>query len=238
MSLLLAAQVGCAATLQFTELPANFLFGTYNGFATGTLDNIPGQLFICDDFDHTTYMPSGAMTYYESSLVDYSNPLAYARFNNSGHGNGAILKYDDAALLVNGLSQQTTGSLVDLTADYQYALWHLFTPSVPLPDSNAQDLLRAAIHEAHHSTADDQAIYARLQIFTPAGQFASNQEFLSLTAAPLYGTQGAPGTPNSLAAPVPEPSPMLLVFAGLGLMAVSAGVGRVLRRRRGNPYVE
>jgi len=51
---------------------------------------------------------------------------------------GTIEKYKEAAMLLDGLRQTGHGSLLDLTADYQYALWMLFTPTVKGPNFTAK----------------------------------------------------------------------------------------------------
>ena len=64
---------GCYAntvTVYFTNLPATVENGTYNGFSIATVNGIPNQLLICDDYFDTTYMPSSSnMIYYDSMLT-------------------------------------------------------------------------------------------------------------------------------------------------------------------------
>jgi hypothetical protein len=220
--LVLATAVGAAgATIQFTGLPINAQFGTFNGFAFATVDGDPSRMLVCDDFAHTTYVPSGPFVYDVSSL-DGGMPLQYVRFSAAGTPEDAATRYRQAAFLVSGLQQTGPNGLLDLTADYQYALWHLFDPSVPLPSETAVTLLQdAAALEA--ASPRNLELYSRLRIFTPEEPFAGNQEFLELAdAAP-------PVRRPALGAPVPEPSPLLLVGMGAGLLLIGAG-GRRWRR--------
>jgi len=81
---------------------------------------------ICDDYDHTTYVPSGNLRY---TMADI-NALPQSRFA----GPDALANYQEAAILLYGLehlsainaslspnSQLTIG-------DIQYALWNIFAP--------------------------------------------------------------------------------------------------------------
>src|SRR5258708_389232 len=120
LTFLFLAASAFGATLQFTFLPNNTENGTYNGFSGGTIDGLPFNNLICNDFIDTTYFPSSPLIYNVSTL----NSLTYAKFG-SDHSD-AVHKYEEAAILLGGLQSNP-----NLTADYQYALWTLFTPSVP-----------------------------------------------------------------------------------------------------------
>jgi hypothetical protein len=209
------------STVQFTGLPINTQFGTFNGLAVATVDGLPDQLLICDDFNHTTYVPSGPLSY-ESSTLSGPGPLQYVRFAGQGEEQAMAL-YEQAALLLDGLQHTGSGQLLDLTADYQYALWHLFTPSVPLPSATAYTLLQDTAAAVEQGDPRNLEVYSRLRILTPDEPFATNQEFLQLLDSP------PPIVGPALAAPVPEPSPVILIGAGLAFLAVALG-GR--RRRR------
>ena len=216
--LFLAAPLGWASAIVFTGLPLNHQYGTYNGFAFATVDWQTNQLLICDDYNHDTLVPSGPLLYSLSTLTG-SDPLEFARFVDPTHWEATIFRYEEAAVLLNGLSHTGPGLLMDLTADYQYALWHLFTPSAGLPNSTAQTLLDEAAFNVQHAGSSNDWLYADLRIYTPITQFESNQEFLQLVANP-------------------EPSPMVLVAIGIGAIALSVWMRRrlpTLRRARAAP---
>ncbi len=222
--LLSISGVAAGTSIEFTGLPINTEFGTFNGFALATVDGVANQLLVCDDFSHTTYMPSGSLTYDASTLAG-SDPLEYARFAGPSDSRASTARYEEAALLLNGLEQTGPGELLDLTADYQYALWALFTPSVVLPDATAGTLLSDAAEAVLLNAPQNVEVYSRLRILTPSEPFASNQEFLQLLDSPPPIIVNPP----ALSSPVPEPSAFVLIGLGIGLMAVGLG-GRKWRR--------
>ena len=140
--------------------------------------------------------------------------LDHVRFKDD-----AIDCYKQAALLIDRLDDNHSG-LLDLTADIQYALWHLFTPSSPLTVT-AQTLLAETASRISSLNPADVDIYQRLEIYTPESTFALNQEFLRL--AP-HRTPSVVLPANPAAAP--EPGPGALMFAGVLVM-----IGPLLLRR-------
>jgi hypothetical protein len=218
----LTVSAGFASRISFTGLPSNTEFGTYNGFAVGSIDGASNQLLICDDFAHTTYVPSSNLVYSLSELVG-SNPLQFARFADLTQWSNTIIKYEEAALLLNGLMQNGPGSLLDLTADYQYALWELFTPSVKLPNSTALTLLNDAAYNVAHGGTSNNAIYSELRIYTPDAGYTSNQEFLQMVPNATTTSTGPLATPES--------SPAIALLIGMGVIALSVVARRKLGRR-------
>jgi hypothetical protein len=214
-----------AATIQFFGLPSNTQFGTYNGYAVATVDQLANQPLICDDFDDTTYVPSGKMGFNLSGLIG-SNLLEYVRFD-SPDPNATLVRYEEAAFLLDGMNHNGPGSLLDLTADYQYALWHLFTPSVALPDTTSQTLLNDAFASVQQGGITAALLYPRLQVYTPTAPYSSNQEFLQLLPAANLRSFIA-GADD----PTPEPSSAILFGIGAGLIAISAGLKRFQKRRQ------
>jgi hypothetical protein len=175
-----------ASQITFNTLPTTYEDGTYNGFLGATID---GQLssIVCDDYTHSTQVPSGPWTYQESVL----SSLTYARFGNSA---AAVKEYEAAALLLAG-DGSTLAGLVNVTnpntiSAYQYALWALFDPSVA-SFGNSASLLNTAELDASSGTV--YVAYAELRVYTPAGSAAGNQEFLGLVSTPEPGTAATMG---------------------------------------------
>lgn len=178
-ALLLSVTACYADTIFFTALPNTNMNGTYNGFATATVNGIPSQLLICDDYDDTTYMPSSSNLIYNELTLVGPNALQYARFNK--------LNYDEAAVLVYELAETQSASATTIT-DYQYALWNLMTPGVsfvPGRASQEQALQTSALALVGNS-ADAAflagSVYAYTRIYTPTAAYASNQEFVEYVA--------------------------------------------------------
>jgi hypothetical protein len=174
-------------------------------------------MLICDDFGHTTNEPSGPMDFSLSTLTS-PTPLQYARFVDPNRG-VAITRYEQAAILLDGLNHTGPGLLLDMTADYQYALWMLFTPGVNAPNATAQTLLNDAAYSVRQGGPANLAIYSELRIYTPTASYVSNQEFLQLGAHP----------PDPTA--IPETSPAILIWIGMAGIALSVAARRLLQRR-------
>ena len=224
----LTANTGFSATIDLISLPTNTEFGHYNGYVVATVDGQPNQLLICDDFDSTTYVPSGEMTYLLSSLTG-SNPLQDARFVDRSKWNASVAMYQEAAFLLDGLNKTCPESVFDLTAYYQYALWHLFTPSVALPGgATAQTLLDDAAASVASGGLSNELLYSRLRIYTPTSAYASNQELLQL--APGLSSHPWDDPPPDMA--TPEPSSLYLIATGLGLVGLGYFTRCVMRRAR------
>lgn len=217
--LLLTGSAGFASTIQFVGLPANTTYGTYNGFASATINGMPFQQLICDDYDHTTYMPSGNLTFALSGLTG-PNSLQFARFVDLNQWENTIVRYEEAAILLNGLLQNGPGGLLDLTADYQYALWALFTPSVKLPNATAQTLLQNAAYTVAHGGSANDLIYSQLRIYTPSTGYTSNQEFLQMVPSLTSNAQA-----------IPEAPPAITIAIGMGVIALSVALRSLMQRR-------
>ncbi|HEV2445023.1 MAG TPA: PEP-CTERM sorting domain-containing protein [Candidatus Sulfopaludibacter sp.] len=199
-------------TIIFTNLPdvlENYNYNipdssgaTYNGYSTATIDGIQMQQVICDDYTHDTYMPSPALVYHYSTLAG-PNPLQYARFQS-------VQNYEAAAVLLTGLAAVANPSANTVT-DYQYALWHMFSPLSAPANQTQTDLENAAMALVQADKPQALETYSHLKIYTPTAAYASNQEFLGLDT------------------PVPTPEPASAVMLLLGLALVAAG--RLGRRR-------
>jgi hypothetical protein len=172
-------------TMFFTALPKTNENGTYNGFSTATVNGLPNQLLICDDYNDETIMPSSSNLIYDYSTLTGADPLQYAMFGKA--------KYDEAAVLVYELAGIANAS-ADTITDYQYALWNLMTPSANLDPgrvSQEQALQSNALAMVNNS-ADAQfltsTVYAYIAIYTPTAAYAGNQEFVEYaTPEPKLG---------------------------------------------------
>ncbi len=191
---------GCYAntvTVYFTNLPATVENGTYNGFSIATVNGIPNQLLICDDYFDTTYMPSSSnMIYYDSTLTGL-NPLQYAMFATATPA-ANVQKYEEAAVLVYQLAQLGPQATGDQATDYNYALWNLMNPQAPLdPSRSAQEQALQAGALAQVTNPADTAfltnsVYAYTNVYTPTAPFGGNQEFLQYNAPePAFGLPAA-----------------------------------------------
>jgi hypothetical protein len=188
LTALLFSLTACYAdtvTMFFTALPKTSQNGTYNGFATATVNGLPLQLLICDDYNDETIMPSPSNMIYDYSTLTGANPLQYAMFDQS--------KYDEAAVLVYQLAQLSNPSAGAIT-DYQYALWNLMTPTahlVPGRVSQEQALQTSAldlVNNAAEAQFLENSVYAYTTIYTPTVAYAGNQEFVAYaTPEPSFG---------------------------------------------------
>ncbi len=219
-----AASAASAASIQFTSLPATYQNATYYGFAPATVEGSPNQLLICDDFNHETYMPSGKMDFRVSTLTG-KNILQYARFVDVLNWSSSVLKYEEAAVLVDGLSNLPAGSPGSATADYQSALWHLFAPQAPA-SSTALLLLNQAAATVQSGVGLEDALYSRLRVYTPTSAYGSNQEFLQLLADP--------DGHDSMA--TPEPATWGMMIAGAMLIGMSCGSNWFRKRLAARRY--
>ena len=206
-----------AATVRFTALPGVVENNVYLGFSAATVDGFPLQQLLCDDFEHTTYMPSGDLAY-QVAYLDGADPVHGARFASAGSPAPAdFTRYREAAVLVAALVAAGPAASSDTVADYQYAIWSLFDPAkVTLTRPVAQQaLIDSAAATVHGGGAQLGAVYSSLRIYTPDRTVGSNQEFLQYVGGLAEYTTSTP-----------EPSQSLTLLA-----ALAAGV-TVLRRRR------
>jgi hypothetical protein len=201
--------------IMFTALPTTIEEGTYNGFSAATINGIPNQYLICDDYTHDTYVPSSNLVY-DYSTLNGSQPLQFARFT----GANELRNYEEAAVLVVALANYLGSGNANANGitDYQYALWNLFAPynaqtnpGGAQADANQQALQAWALGVVNAGGPVATSAYRQLAIYTPSAAFSSNQEFLGLN------------TPS----PAPEPGTLLPLAA-----ALLAGCWVALRRKR------
>lgn len=211
--LFLPAGYSDTVTVLFTALPSTLENGTYNGFSTATVNGIPLQMLMCDDYNDTTYMPSSSNLIYDSSKLTGANPLQYAMFDSSTPS-ANLQKYDEAGVLTYELAQLGSGASADTVTDYQYALWNLMIPSAPLDPSHTsqeqtlQANALALVDNASQQAFLNAAIYPYINVYTPTAADKGNQEFLQYAA----------------------PEPNLAWFAGL-VLASALIFGRKFRFR-------
>jgi hypothetical protein len=175
-------------SIQTSGLPPYQYDGYYVGPAKGT-DNGQGPIDLwCDDFAHTTQVPT---TYY-ANVSTVSSPTG-ARFTSDSD---YAVDYEEIAWLMSqyySMATKTNQSVGDL----QFAIWLIFDPGVTaLQTSGAL----AWVNKAENANLN-QYNYNAVRIFTPTNCSGTdcapgNQEFMS----------GVPATP--------EPSSMALGASG------------------------
>ena len=206
-------------TLDFGTFPVNNQNGTYNGFGPATTGSASIIDLICDDFTHTTYVPSQGPINYTTSTIN-------GGLGSTEFGTGALYQYEVAAVLLYGSTDLGDGSLVGAQnaptpagagngniAAYQYALWDLFEPNAVsggISDSsfeNSSALLATAEYDVTQDASLEGLAFSGLTIYTPNDPTGYNnygtvpQEFLSVTLSQA-----------------PEPSSY--AFLGLGLFGI------------------
>ena len=156
-------------------MPATNQNETYNGFSTATVNGIPNQLLMCDDYDDTTYMPSSSNMIFDYSTLTGPDSLHYVMFAKS--------KYDEAAVLTYELATALNPSASTI-ADYQYALWNLMNPNVSLVPCwvTEEEALQTSALTMVNNAADAKflanTVYAYTEVYTPTAAYVGNQEFM------------------------------------------------------------
>jgi hypothetical protein len=207
-------------TINFTGLPSNTEHGTYNGFVSGSIDGLLFDNLICDDYIHTTYVPSGNLRYVVADI----NALPQTRFV----GPDAQEYYQQAAILLYGLEHlsavnSSLSRSTQLTVgDIQYALWNIFTPGSGATSHSG--LVLSLLNASTPGLPAASQIYSELRIYTPTAEFASNQEFLQLLLTPVNSQAHNDFSEGT----VPEPGTLALAIGGL-LIGIGIAAKRCLR---------
>lgn len=155
---------------------------------------------MCDDYYHDG-TPGDRWYAYLTSVA--APNLSHMRFGNQG-----IVPYEE----VSWLFLQTYSTPPSQWADINYAVWHIFNPTVPI-DANSQNWINLAAANYPGVDYSEVWIATPLQINAPP---TGDQEFVFLWPF---------NTPPPLP-PVPEPPTFVL----LGTLAVA----EVMRRRHTN----
>jgi len=194
----LTAMFANATSVTFNSLPQYTADGYYVGYSGATVDGQALNL-LCDDFSHTTNIPSGPFTYNVETL----NNLTGARF---GTVNTRLVLYETAAILLWNFDSilNPTTSQAEI---YQFAIWDLMTPSTPAIPSQAavQALITGA--QATVASGGITSAYNKLRILTPIGASDTNQEMLALTS-------------NTYGSSTPEPTSFAMIGIGLVVLGM------------------
>jgi hypothetical protein len=174
----------------------NFLGFSAGGWQSGyryfaTVNGGPVIDLMCDDWVHGG-LPGDKWQANFTNLG--TDDLSTLRFNQLP---GALTLYDEAGwlLLQTEVTPQTQWK------DINYAVWHIFDPSAPLPGTGPLYWLNLAQQEANLGFPGVD--FYQIGIYTPINQHDPN-----------------PNGPQELLTIVPEPGTLLLLGSGLaGLLA-------------------
>ena len=200
LALTISALASTIVTIDFTTLPSNTAGGYYVGYSQANITTALNQQFssfdlICDDFVHTTNIPSGPFQYAVSTLPS----LTDVRWI----GNDKLKNYEIAAVLLYQFDQNL--GTVD-PGGYNFALWHLFNPNSAPNYGDSATLIANATNIVNAGGGITTDAYKQLRVFTPIGNSTSNQEFVGVSSNTFGGS------------PVPEPETLGLIgFALVGL---------------------
>jgi len=154
-------------------------------------------LGMCDDYYHDG-TPGDVWKVYLTQLS--TGRLTYLRFGNQG-----LVPYEEAAWIFLQIGVTPSSQWPDMN----FAVWHIFNPTVPI-DANSQNWIDLAAVNYPYGVYSDVWVLTPIQIDAPP---TGDQEFLIYSVAPLPPITPEPGS--------------LLLLATSGLAAFSA-----LRRKR------
>jgi len=168
---LLAVTPVMANTLSLTNLPVFTYNGYYVGPATGNLNGGTSFSLVCDDFTHTTYIPS-SFGVNVSTIPELQNAMYATQPTLSGQ----VDNYKWASLLLwqMGLTANQSASEI---GGLNYAIWNIFNPSVADPGTSNYWVGWA---QSQDLSAFD---FSGVRIYTPSN--TQNQEFIGGAASPV-----------------------------------------------------
>jgi hypothetical protein len=234
---ILAVTACCANTAFVTFTAPPFNTNGSPGWSIATVDNVTGQLLLCDDANHQTPMPSPEYNYDYSVLSKDLPNVSTLEFGSGTYMDpNAARDYETAAYLMweysaagynsGNPSPGPTAAQNQAATDYNDAIWNLFDPHfAPTSNGAAYQTSAMAFVTTYTNTAGVNgqflnSLYRRTAIFTPtaaaikgvAANSRTEQEFLQLLPTPIP-------------TPSPEPSTVWIVTGTLGL-------GMLLRKFR------
>ena len=183
LSLTASAYAG-AASLTFVGFSPGGWQSGYRYFAT--VNGGPVIDLMCDDWVHGG-LPGDKWQANFTNLG--TGDLSLLRYNQLP---GALTLYDEAGWLL----LQTEVTPQSQWKDINYAVWHIFNPSFPLPGTGPLYWLNLAQQEA--SLGFPGVNFYQIGIYTPINQYDPN-----------------PNGPQELLTIVPEPGTLLLLGSGL-----------------------
>ena len=177
------------ASIYFLGFSAGGWQSGYRYFAT--VNGGPVIDLMCDDWFHGG-LPGDKWQANFTNLG--TDDLSLLRYNQLP---GALTLYDEAGWLL----LQTEVTPQAQWKDINYAVWHIFDPSAPLPGTGPLYWLKLAQQEANIGFPGVD--FYQIGIYTPINQYDPN-----------------PNGPQELMTIVPEPGTLLLLGSGLaGLLA-------------------
>lgn len=207
LALLACSAISARADLvdiEISGMPSYQYNGYYVGPAKAT-DNGAGPIDLwCDDFLHTTYVPT---TYYANVNT---LPSTTTRFYNASSPSTSNQEYKEIAWLIGQYYGMSSGQRTNQSVgDLQFAIWLVFNPTETALQTSGANMWLAKAQTADLGGYNTSTV----RIFTPVN---------------CSGTNCAPNNQEFVNAPVPEPT--AIVLFGTGAVVAMLAVKR--RRRR------